>query len=89
MNPQKEARIGLYVAVISMGERQIHLPGIMGDYVTICGLDGADANEHVQQEMSIVEPGERITCLQCWTIWRHIQEYKKSDFTRDLRRSLV
>lgn len=68
------------VAVIQDGVRGIHAGDATGNYATLCGLDGDDPDQHVQQSMSIVKRGEKINCDQCRSIWSKARQYRISDF---------
>lgn len=57
-----------------MGDIETHIPGASGDYVTLCGLDGDDPHESVQQH--IVEAGPVVDCHQCKAIWAMARKIK-------------
>ncbi len=64
------------------GEVEWHAPGVGGsDHHTLCGVD---ANDEAIGHYGVVEarPGQKITCHQCFTIWREVVALKlrSSDF---------
>lgn len=66
------------VAVTADGATQVHAIGD-GVYATLCGLDG---------EENQVEPAqswEKITCPQCYNLWRAWRAYQANDFVLRLR----
>lgn len=71
-----------YVAIEAMGQREIHAMGCISDYATLCGLDGNDPHQDVQQAtVALQASGDRITCPDCRAIWQHAKSYRSSDFT--------
>lgn len=68
-----------YIAIEAEGQRDIHAIG-EGSYATLCGLDGEDHHEHVKQTTGKLRRGEKITCQQCWLIWKHAKTYRTANF---------
>lgn len=71
-----------YVAVKIDDEIQIHLPHTTGNYYTLCGLDGADEDSHVNQSAVDVPEGAKVTCLECFHIWKICKTFSAKDFER-------
>lgn len=61
------------VGVIIDGRTEWHLPGVINDYATLCGVDGNDADPFVAQSPAEApRAGQKITCVQCHALWRKI-----------------
>jgi hypothetical protein len=69
-----------FVAVKSDDVTEIHLPPVNGNYATLCGLDGNDAE--VGQFPVPVPVGAKVTCQECHALWLLVSTYKPSDFAR-------
>ncbi|TXH13767.1 MAG: hypothetical protein E6R03_10725 [Hyphomicrobiaceae bacterium] len=69
-----------YVAIEVLGKLEIHLPDVSGNYATLCGSDGDDPNDAVQQRMANVPKGAKVTCRACWNIFLVCSEFKVRDF---------
>ena len=71
-----------FVAIIDNGVRSVHISGdqLMGDYETLCGMDGHDDSPDVKQSMGKVKRGEKIDCEHCIDIWKACKRYSASDF---------
>lgn len=53
-----------------------HIPGVINDYATICGMDG---NDHLSGQRPVVtQPlrGQKITCHHCWAIWSRVMSMR-------------
>lgn len=51
------------------GEPEYHAPGVIGDYSTLCGLDINDPEIGHDGEIKVPR-GQKITCRECYEIWR-------------------
>lgn len=60
------------------GETLVHLPGVMSDYATMCGLDGDDPTENMYTRNT--KRGAKVTCEQCKQIWLKCKEFRASVF---------
>lgn len=69
-----------YVAIVTEGVLEIHLPHWNGDSATLCGLDGDDPNSAVQQEWVDVPKGAKANCSLCWSIFRTCKDFTVRDF---------
>jgi hypothetical protein len=65
------------IAVRTDGRVEVHAKGI-GDYATLCGLDGNDSS--VGQEPAALPPGAKIDCAQCRQLWDAWQTFQRADF---------
>ena len=76
------------VGVICDGNLEWHMYGLgASDYVTACGLDGHDPD--IGQEMGpLPEPGQKITCQQCWALYKAFREsgVTAKDFAPEAKR---
>lgn len=72
--------MGAKVTVISSGISEVHMGGGAGDYITACGLDGADNDPSVQQEIVPTSRGAKINCQQCRQIWETARRYRAWEF---------
>lgn len=52
------------------GKPDVHLPGVNGNYATLCGLDGDDPDAAVQQRTVPTKADARVNCETCRDIWR-------------------
>lgn len=69
------------IGIIEDDDTTWHARGVVGDYDTMCGIDGDDpAIGH----NGVVEAkrGQKISCVECKTIWRNTMAMKlrESDF---------
>ncbi len=71
----------LLVAIVIAGELSIHMAGHNANYMTACGLDGADEYFSVAQSTVDVPPNARINCKDCLAIWENAKLYKRSHFS--------
>ena len=74
-----------YVAIITSGELEIHLPHQNGTSATLCGLDGDDPNSAVQQEWTEVPKGAKVNCRLCWSIFQTCKDFTVRDFDAALK----
>jgi hypothetical protein len=72
-----EERTVKKVAIRSEGRVEVHAEGI-GNYATLCGLDGDDSA--VGQEPAEVPPGARIDCATCRQVWDLCRGFRRVDF---------
>lgn len=70
-----------YVAIATPEGTNVHLPDTTGNYATLCGMDGADEHEAVQQTRCVVQPGRKVDCRHCKAIWELARTYRASDFS--------
>lgn len=69
-----------FVAIECNGELAIHIPDAIGTYATLCGLDGDDDDEIVQQKTIDLPPRAKINCNECKRIFDMAKQYTKRDF---------
>lgn len=69
-----------YVAIITDGVLEIHLPHEDGNSATLCGLDGDDPNRAIQQEWVDVPKGAKVNCRLCWGIFQTCKAFTARDF---------
>ncbi len=74
----KLLKVGIWCA----GRLEVHATDPTGNYATLCGMDGDDPDDAVQQSPAAakVTKNDHINCKQCYTIWRHAQQYCAKDF---------
>lgn len=65
------------VVVVFAGRRETHIAGL-GGYATLCGLDGDDP--HSEQVPGTVDKGDKVTCHDCFALWRECQKFRRHDF---------
>lgn len=56
---------------------QVHIVGVISDYLTACGLDGNDNSWYVEQE-NLGSTNEKVNCAQCIKLWSHFRKVKPS-----------
>lgn len=61
------------------GTPEFHAIGDVGDYATLCGLDGTETDVSPQAEIPVPR-GQKITCTACKTIFLTCRNYRLSDF---------
>lgn len=68
------------VGVSVDGEVAYHVPGVVGDYATLCGLDSNDPS--IGQYAAPTPKGQKVNCTECETIWRSLKQLcvRESDF---------
>ncbi len=71
-----------FIAVEIDGAVTVHLPGIGGDYATLCGLDGTDEHPAVGQRLVDVPAGARCNCRRCIAIYDLARQYGAADIDR-------
>lgn len=74
--------IGVYID----DELDWHMHNAMPtDHLTACGLDGSDCGQEVGPDP---EPGQKITCSICWSIYKNMRSMNitQKDFTAKVRR---
>ena len=74
-----------YVAVEQDGMVEVHASGVIGDYATLCGMDGDDLS--VGQRPAPIQIGARINCPYCIPIIRAAKKYRERDFAASLDRA--
>jgi hypothetical protein len=67
-----------YIAVEQDGVVEVHASGVIGDYATLCGMDGDDLS--VGQRPAPLQIGARINCQHCILIIRTAKKYRERDF---------
>ena len=72
--------MGIKVAIEIEGDLTVHIPGASGNYATLCGLDGNDDHEDVQQRTVELPSGSKINCKDCKAIWLVAKGYQSNDF---------
>lgn len=65
-----------FVAVNVEGTTETHLPHPLGEYATLCGLDGDDPGSR----QSPAKPASKVTCDDCKAIFELCRKYQQSDF---------
>ena len=69
MHHKDDEKRGKVIGVMVDGEPTFHARGVASDYDTLCGMDAND--DHVGHEGYVTaRRGQKITCSQCWQIWR-------------------
>jgi len=68
-----------FIRINVEGEIDSHIGSNIGNYVTLCGLDGDDPAIGQSTEK---EGGEKITCEACRNIWNVCRNIKKLDFAK-------
>lgn len=66
-------------AVVGMqidGKVEVHLPGAVSDYATLCGLD----DQEKERQRVILPRNAYVNCDQCRAIWETARQYKRTDF---------
>lgn len=63
-----------YPIVTTEDSKLSHIPGVVCDYVTLCGLDGTD--HYCGQE--ILGKSDILTCSHCYNILKNTLKYKKA-----------
>jgi len=62
-----------------MGSKtEIHFTGL-GNYATICGLDGDDPDPSVDQFPAKVPNGHKVNCRDCIAIFEEMHQYTSKD----------
>ncbi|MBP8055111.1 MAG: hypothetical protein KA314_04685 [Chloroflexi bacterium] len=74
-----------YVAIVTLGVVEIHLPHPDGNSATLCGLDGDDPHHSVQQTCVDVPKGAKVDCRLCWSIFRTCKDFTVRDFYSSVR----
>lgn len=67
-----------FITVEVDGEVLVHLPGVISDYATLCGLDGDDPVENMRTLET--KRGAKVTCEHCQAIWRACKDYRSTSF---------
>lgn len=70
----------ILVAILHCGKVDIHLPHTTGNHATLCGMDGDDPSQNVQQTEVAVPRGARVTCQECYEIWVVARRYSRLNF---------
>ncbi len=70
------------VGVILDGVDTWHAHGVHSDYNTLCGIDADDPTIGHDGLTEHIPRGQKITCEQCWSIWRNMRalRLRESDF---------
>jgi len=58
---------------------------MIGDYVTLCGLDGNDDDPILNQVTIPTPKGAKIDCRACLFIWAEAKRFRKSDFSKEIQ----
>lgn len=66
-----------FVIIENYGEQEAHAVSAVGEYATLCGLDGDD--ETCGQKMIGAAAKAKITCNDCAQIIQASWRYKRSD----------
>jgi hypothetical protein len=76
------AKTSKFVAVNVDGIVQVHMNGAfsLGNYETLCGLDGDDDSPLVRQQPAKLKRGAKIDCPYCIDIWKQCKNYSAKDF---------
>lgn len=61
------------------GKSEVHLPGYISDYATLCGLDGNDSNTNQRIEPTTTH---KVTCEHCKQIWEQARAFPRSVFIK-------
>ncbi len=69
-----------YVAILCDDVTTIHATDMSGNYATLCGMDGDDPDDAVDQRYVDVPCRAKINCQQCKNIVEHARKYTKRDF---------
>jgi hypothetical protein len=72
----------ILVGINQDGVDEYHAPATTaGAYLTLCCMDG---NDPTIGQIPTTKPGRKITCPQCWQIWRDVMdmELRSTDFDR-------
>ena len=69
------------VAVEQDGHVVVHIPGVIGDYATLCGLDGTDEDVGQKTVEVPLRGRARIDCSDCHRIWKQCKAVTYDDFT--------
>lgn len=72
-----------YIAVRMNDEVIVHLPGAIGDYATLCGLDGNDDSRSVDQHPTDVPRNAKVNCAHCSALWKTARRYSAKDFSTE------
>ena len=76
-----------YVAVQIDGKITVHLPHTDGNYYTLCGLDGNDPHEHIDQKTVDVPDSALVDCFSCFGIFNISRKYSMADFCTEKENS--
>lgn len=60
------------------GEIEVHLPPAMGDYATLCGMDGDDPAIGLLTKET--PSGSKVGCDTCKAIWKLARSFHGSAF---------
>lgn len=69
-----------FIAVRCEGVVHVHAIGTVGDYATLCALDGYD--DGVEQEIADLPKRPKITCPDCQMLILFARTYTKKDFSK-------
>lgn len=61
---------------------EVHIVGVISDYLTLCGLDGHDDSHYVDQE-NLGSTSEKVNCPQCIIIWKQVRKIKPSQISEE------
>jgi hypothetical protein len=78
-----------FVAVEIDGTVGVRLPDALGNYETLCGLDGNDDSPGVGQSPASVPRGAKVDCPHCTAIWLTARKFKQSDFNQTALRDAL
>jgi len=56
----------------------VHLPGAVSDYDTLCGMDADDAA--IGHSRFTIRIGSKCTCSDCLSIWSVSSKYSRRHF---------
>lgn len=74
------------VALMVDGALEIHAEDISGLYATLCGVDGDDPE--LEQYPAEMPKGKRITCKQCYRIFKACKDLRAADFADAAKRNV-
>lgn len=77
MSDKSNAR---FVAVSALDEINIHAICQNGNHATLCGLDGDDPHDAIQQHLVPLPKHPKIDCEMCKQIIRTAKNYRERDF---------
>lgn len=61
---------------------EVHIVGVISDYLTACCLDGNDDDRSVDQE-NLGTTNEKVNCTECIKIWKHFRKVKPSQISEE------
>lgn len=71
-----------FVTIKCLGETFVHFPDhSLGSYATLCGMDGDDDDDGVQQKTIETKPEAKVNCRYCISIWEACQQFSRSEIS--------